>query len=240
MQNKPITTLFMLMSVDGKISTGNNDELDMDSDFPKIKGVKKGLFQYYEIEKTTDLHFLITGKVMAKECKSLNVNNNKTVPKKLPANCIIIDSTHLKKSGIEYLLKKFNSLIVVTSNFSHPANKINSKNLEIINYENKINFSDLFNKLKNEFNINYLTIQSGGTLNSILLREKLIDKISIVVAPVLIGGKKTSSLIDGNSLLSIKELNQIKALKLIEIKQLNDSYIHLTYDVINETTIDNS
>ena len=30
--DRPITTLFMLMSVDGKISTGATDELDMDRD----------------------------------------------------------------------------------------------------------------------------------------------------------------------------------------------------------------
>ena len=52
---KPITTRFMLMSVDGKISTGAVDELDVDRDFPRINGVKEGLYQYYEIEKTTDL-----------------------------------------------------------------------------------------------------------------------------------------------------------------------------------------
>lgn len=38
--NRPVTTLFMLMSVDGKISTGATDHLDMDQDFPKIDGVK--------------------------------------------------------------------------------------------------------------------------------------------------------------------------------------------------------
>lgn len=52
---KPITTLFMLMSVDGKISTGAVDELDVDREFPRINGVKEGIYQYYEIEKTTDL-----------------------------------------------------------------------------------------------------------------------------------------------------------------------------------------
>lgn len=31
--DRPITTLFMLMSVDGKISTGSSDELDVDRDF---------------------------------------------------------------------------------------------------------------------------------------------------------------------------------------------------------------
>ena len=47
--NRPITTLFMLSSVDGKISTGATDELDMDKDLPKIEGVREGLYQYYEI-----------------------------------------------------------------------------------------------------------------------------------------------------------------------------------------------
>ena len=40
--DRPITTLFMLMSVDGKISTGASDHLDVDKDFPKIAGVKEG------------------------------------------------------------------------------------------------------------------------------------------------------------------------------------------------------
>ena len=52
---KPITTLFMLMSVDGKISTGAVDELAVDREFPRINGMKEGVYQYYEIEKTTDL-----------------------------------------------------------------------------------------------------------------------------------------------------------------------------------------
>ncbi len=50
--DRPIATLFMLMSVDGKISTGSTDELDIDRDFPKLPGVREGLHQYYEIEQT--------------------------------------------------------------------------------------------------------------------------------------------------------------------------------------------
>lgn len=143
-----------------------------------------------------------------------------------------------KKSGIEYLLKKFNSLTIVTKNISHPAFKIKSENLKIISYKNEINFIDLFKKLKNEYKIDAITIQSGGTLNSVLLRNKLIDKISIVVAPALIGGQETPSLIGGKSLASIKELKSIKALELVEVKKLNNSYIHLKYNVINDTVIE--
>lgn len=42
---KTITTLFMLESLDGKISSGNNDALDADKDWCKIDGVKEGLHQ---------------------------------------------------------------------------------------------------------------------------------------------------------------------------------------------------
>ena len=63
---RPLTTLFMLMSVDGKISTGATDELDVDRDFPKIDGVREGLRQYYEIEQTTDLWSFNTGRVQEK------------------------------------------------------------------------------------------------------------------------------------------------------------------------------
>lgn len=55
--------MFMLMSVDGKISTGSSDELDVDKDFPNITGVKEGLHQYYEFEQMSDLWSFNTGRV---------------------------------------------------------------------------------------------------------------------------------------------------------------------------------
>ena len=53
--DRPITTLFMLMSLDGKISPSASDELDVDKDFPRIDGLKEGLPQYYEIEQSSDI-----------------------------------------------------------------------------------------------------------------------------------------------------------------------------------------
>ena len=79
--NRPVTTLFMLMSVDGKISTGASDSLDVDKDFPKITGVKEGLHQYYEIEQTTDLWSLNSGRVQAKIGA-----NTKDMPQKTPVS----------------------------------------------------------------------------------------------------------------------------------------------------------
>ena len=62
------------------------------------------------------------------------------------------------------------------------------------------------------------------------------DYVDVVVAPVLIGGKETASLIDGSSILSENELSKMGVLKLIECTVLNDSYIRVRYQIASLTT----
>lgn len=224
--NRPITTLFMLMSVDGKISTGASDKLDVDQDFPKIEGIKDGLHQYYEIEQTTDLWSLNSGRVQAK----LGVNQ-KAMPNKTPVSFVLIDNQHLNEHGIRYFCALSKEFVLITTNKGHPAFKINEDNLHII-YQDELSLKDALAILKTDYACERLTIQSGGTLNGLFLREKLFDYIDIVVAPILIGGKDTSTLIDGRSLLKEDELDQLGVLKLVECKVLEDSYLRLRYKVI--------
>ena len=224
---RPITTLFMLMSVNGKISTGATDEFDVDKDFPQISGVREGLHQYYEIEQTTDLWSLNTGRVQEKMGA-----NTKPLPGKTPVSFVLIDNKHLNEHGVRYFCALSKEFVLVTTNPSHPAFRVQESNLHII-YQKQLSLSDALAKLKTEFGCERLTIQSGGTMNSLFLREKLFDYIDIVVAPVLIGGKDTSTLIDGQSLLTKSELSQLKALKLEECTVLENSYLRLRYKVTN-------
>lgn len=226
MNDLPITTLFMLMSVDGKISTGATDERDFDKDLPSVKGVADGLQQYYDLEKQTDTFSLNSGKVMAK----VGWNEEKSDIRRLPVNLVIVDNApHLTAMGVANLLKHSEKLYIVTTNPGHPANGISDDNLEIITYQDKIDFRDLFKKLKAK-GADKLTVQSGGDLNATLLRLGLINFVSIVVTPLLVGGKTTPSLIGGES---IKELSELRTLKLQEAKTLNNSYLHLKYAVEN-------
>lgn len=100
-------------------------------------------------------------------------------------------------------------------------------------YQKQLSLSDALAELKTEFGCERITIQSGGTLNSLFLREKLFDYVDIVIAPVLIGGKDTATLIDGPSLMSESELSQLRALKLEECVVLENSYLRLRYKVMN-------
>lgn len=120
----------------------------------------------------------------------------------------------------------------MTTNKEHSAFEISKK------HENEIDLPDLLKILKEKYQIEKLTIQSGGTLNSAWIREGLIDRISIVVAPCIVGGKTTPTLVDEKPLHEQKELENVKALKLIEANVLENSYLHLKYAVISETVIE--
>ena len=224
---RPETTLFMLMSLDGKISTGATDDFDVDRDFPLIDGVKEGLHQYYEIEQTTDLWSFNTGRVQEK----MGVNE-KDYPEKTPVSFVILDNNHLNEHGVRYFCARSDRFVLITSNREHPAFAAKEDNLHII-YQKEPSLSEAFACLKKDYGCERLTLQSGGTVNSILLREKLIDHVDIVVAPVLIGGKDTSTLIDGPSLSIREELSWLGVLELESSSVLEDSYLRLRYRVIH-------
>ena len=216
----------MLTSLDGKISTGDNDSLDFDADLPHVDGVKEGLHQCYEIEQTTDLWSFNSGRVQAK----IGANEN-PMPTKTPVSFVLVDNTHLNEHGIRYFCARSDKFVLVTSNPDHPAYSVNEDNLHVV-FQESLSLSDALERLYADFGCERLTIQSGGTLNGMLLREKLIDFVDIVVAPVLVGGKNTSTLIDGEGIKSPNELSSLGVLKLIEAKPLENSYLRLRYEVI--------
>ena len=226
--NRPITTLFMLESLDGKISSGASDNLDVDKDFPKIDGVKEGLHQYYELEQKTDLFSLNTGRVMAK----IGVNDKKEYHEKVDVIFVIIDNKpHLNENGIDYLCHWVGKVILVTKNKEHPAFNTRYENLDILLYD-ELDLNTLLEDLYSKYNAERLTIQSGGTLNGLFVRNKLIDYVNIVIAPILVGGRDVPTLVDGESIKDETELNKLLPLKLLECNKLENSYIELKYKVI--------
>jgi len=226
--NRPVTTLFMLESLDGKISTGASENLDVDKDFPKIDGVKEGLHQYYEIESKTDYFSLNTGRVMAK----IGVNNKKEYHDKVDVIFVIIDNKpHLNENGIDYICHWAEKLILVTTNSNHPAFSLEYDNLDILFYD-ELDLNKLLEDLYSKYNAERLTIQSGGSLNGLFVRNKLIDYVNIVMAPIIVGGSEVPTLVDGEAISGEDELNKLLPLELLECNKLEDSYVELKYRVI--------
>lgn len=229
--NRSYNTLFLIQSVDGKINFSADDNLDIDKHSKYIPEYHRGRFQYKDLEQQTDSVSMNSGKVMAK----IGVNSRDDQPTKMNVDFIIIDNKpHLTQKGINYLLKWVNHLYLVTSNISHPAYlQKNNKNLTIISYSDHIDFENLFQLLYEEYNIERITIQSGGNLNATLIRNGLIDELSIVISPILIGGKETPTIFDGKSLSTISDLQKVSTLKLLKFTELDHSFIHVQYQIDN-------
>ena len=228
--SRPFTTLFLLASADGKISTGDTDDMDVDRDFPHLPGVSNGLKQYYDLQLGTDVFSLNTGKTLAKT----GINQRHESTEQLPVTYVVVDSKpHLSEQGVLHLAHKGRELIVVTTHPAHPASGANEiANLHILHYE-EIDFSHLFSRLKHDFGARRMTIQSGGSLNATLVREGLVDRILLVIAPAFIGGRDTATLMDGESLHTPAELSKIRPLELVQATPLEDSYVLLEYEVRN-------
>ena len=181
----PVTTLYMLMSLDGKISTGASDERDFDKDLPRINGVSEGLGQYYQLEERTGPFSLNTGRVLAK----VGWNDSKINIERLPVSFVVVDNRRLTARGVGNLLRGPNSCCRHV-NARHPAFQVGDPRLDVLLADAPIDFNRIFSQLADR-GIQELTVQSGGSLNSTLVRSGLIHYVSVVVAPVLVGGRST-------------------------------------------------
>ena len=219
----------MLMSFDGKISTGESDERDFDKDLPAVEAVAEGLKQYYDLEQETDLVSLNTGKTMSK----IGWNERKDKIDRLPVAFVIVDNhPHLTKRGVQNLIRRSKKLYLVTSNGQHPAFACSDERLEILKRDVPIDFAEVFQSLYQR-DVRAVTLQSGGEMNAVLLRAGLIDNLSVVVAPLVVGGRTTSTLVDGPSLTSDQDLLRIRPLQLQQVDILKKSYLHIKYRVMN-------
>ena len=227
---RPVTTLFLLMSVDGKISTGSTDNMDVDRDFPRIAGLREGLQQYYDIEQTTDLWSLGSGRIQQK----LGVNEG-PLPAKTPVSFALFDNSHLTAHGIRHFCARSEQFVLITDNEQHPAFSASADNLHIILHPES--FADALQQLNTRFGCERITVQTGGTLNALLVREKLIDYVDIIVAPVLIGGRDTATLVDGASLTDTAQLSALGVLQLESCEALQHSYLRLRYRVVNGSPV---
>ena len=210
---RPKTTLFLLQSLDGKLSLDDSFEHDFELEFVKDPLLKVGLNRYYNLELSTSDWSLTTGKT---QCKMYELFGSDPI-KRVPVTTIIVDSTHLTKDVLRWLLKKFRRVIIVTSNENHVGLRVSG--VEVLSYEGE-HFGPVFEFLY-EMGCRELTIQSGGMLNGSLISQGLVDMLKLVVAPVIIGNDNAPSI--------ARTMPSLSKFKLTETKNSTDSFLYLTY-----------
>ena len=92
-------------------------------------------------------------------------------------------------------------------------------------------------RLRSDYDSERLTVQTGGTLNSILLKERLIDRLLLIAAPILVGGVTTPSIVSGEAIHTANDLSQLTVLDLISCKKLASSFLQIEYNIRQTTEI---
>ncbi len=84
-------------------------------------------------------------------------------------------------------------------------------------------------ELNSRYGVGVVRADCGGTLNGVLLRAGLVDEISLVVSPCLIGGTTPSSIFVAPDLASAEGTI---SLRLIGVETLRGDVVWLRYEVV--------
>jgi 2,5-diamino-6-(ribosylamino)-4(3H)-pyrimidinone 5'-phosphate reductase len=83
-------------------------------------------------------------------------------------------------------------------------------------------------KLRERYGAKTVRIDSGGTLNGVFLRAGLVDEVSLLVHPSLVGGTTPKSIFRAEDLTSSKGVID---LKLTHVKKMKNGLVWLRYQV---------
>lgn len=120
--------------------------------------------------------------------------------------------------------------IIVTTNFASKKRigKIQKNKAEVLVVDSKnkrVNIKDLFYELAKR-NITSVLIEGGSEVNADVINSGLADKIYIFFCPLILGGKKAITAVEGEGIKFVKDAIKIKNL---QIKKIGSDFLLTGY-----------
>lgn len=222
---KPEVTLIIASSVDGCLIGRESESMDANKvwkDSTMIRGIVRQFFDFSS--ESADIYNLINAQTMV----DLGVNELSFTPKKSDLRLIILDlEAELLPTGIANLGKSVEKLIVIQPARQKASGAKLPSNTQLLTFKNTFDLNSIVRLLKSKFKVNKITVQSAGLLNSTWLASGLVDFLTVILYPLLVGN-------NGTNLLASSELFQVKPLKLLHSHAFDTNYFFLRYGVINQ------
>ncbi|MGI5835975.1 MAG: RibD family protein [Chloroflexota bacterium] len=109
---------------------------------------------------------------------------------------------------------------------------LDSKKVEyLVVGEEKVDLRSALEQLNELYGIRVVRVESGGTLNGALLRAGLVDEVSLMIAPTMVGGSAIRPLFRAPDLTSP---DGVINLKLLQMEKLEEDCIWLRYEVVKK------
>jgi len=210
-RSRPYVILSAAMTLDGKIET-KMSKLKLSS--------KKDTVRVHKLRAKADA-ILIGKNTLEIDNPTLSVRH--TVGKN-PTR-IILDSHGTIKSSSKILqtCDKIQT-IIVTTNLISAANlsRLRKFPIQIITCGNSsVNISKLLKILHNK-GIKKIIVEGGGTINWSFLKHGFVDELIITIAPYILGGSNSKTLVEGDG---FKNLLSATKLKLKKIQKINNELV---------------
>jgi riboflavin biosynthesis pyrimidine reductase len=250
---RPETTLLLSLSVDGRITSHDSDTFDPDLNWKNTPSIQAILSQFYDFNKP-GLTALTTGVFM--KSLGVNTRQGTPKKENLNLVVLDPDAdltphgvNYLSQNVKKLFFVALNTHplfdrscrdprifgaqpdarhLVAGSRAPQNSNpeRPTSNESENISYKSEIDLDHLFHTLYQKRKIKSLLIHSIAPLNATLLDAGLIDHLSIIISPLLVGNHGTPALLDKVNI-------SIHSLTLKNVQSFSDDYINLQYDVNN-------
>lgn len=206
------------MTLDGKIAAISGDS---------AISSKEDLERVHRIRKSVDAIMVGINTVLADDPR-LSVHKIKT-KKKNPLR-VVVDSNARTPLDARMFKEEGRTVVAVSLKADEErVRRLKGRAEVVVCGSEKVNLKCLMKKLY-KMGVKRLLLEGGGNLNWGMLKEGLIDEVSVAVAPRIVGGKDAVSLVEGEGFLTIKE--GVK-LRLLAHYPLGDDLI-LEYKVVRE------
>ncbi len=224
--NRPFTFINSAMSADGKISTWQRKQVKISGaiDFDRVD----------ELRATSDAVMVGIGTVLADD-PSLTVKSAQRKAERRAKGLnenpirVVIDSQARTPLEADIFKKGEGQRIVLVSS-SAPSDNVEAlrkKAKIIVSGDTRVDLPDAMEQL-HRLGIKRLMVEGGATLNWAMLSRGLVDEIYTFVGNIIIGGKVSPTLVDGEGFADTSTL----PLELISAEKI-EAGILLKWKVLN-------
>lgn len=201
------------MTVDGKIATKNSSL--------KIS-CANDLIRVHELRKKYDAIMVGINTVLIDNPR-LTVHKVDSDRNDNPIR-IIIDSKAKTPLDSRVLNDEADTIIFVSNIADKHRKSLLSKKCNVITCGEKLVDLKEAMSILYDYGIESLLLEGGSTLNFSMLNEKLVDKVSICVGSIILGGRNSKTFVDGDGF----SIDEILKLELIDVKKIDEDVL-LTY-----------
>lgn len=195
--NRPYIIINCASSADGKISLPSRQQLRISSD--------EDMERVQMLREQCDAILVGIGTVLADDPKLTVKKPNAKQPLR-----IVLDSNGRTPDNAEVVNENANTLIFVRRGVKK---KINRSNIDVVECEvDERGFIDLDQVMEElvKRGVKNLLVEGGSTVIWEFLKQGLFDEFNVYISPIVIGGRDTPTIADGEGVDSEKEIIRLK------------------------------